>query len=177
MSATVLYDTVYGSTRRYAEALAQRLRTGARPLADARPEELRADPAPLVVLSPVHGPKIPAADFVAGHDLGARPVAVCAVGMTLPDEARQKDQMARTLSTKPGVARFYLPGRLDYSTLSRKHRMIMWGLVGALKARPESSRSANERAMIEAYDRDTDRVDLAELDPVVEWVEGAERPR
>lgn len=169
MTTTVVYDTSYGSTRQYAEELARRLGTTAAPLADAAPAELAAGTGPLVVLSPVHGPSIPAAAFVAKHDLGSRPVAVCAVGMTLIDEARRKDQMAGMLSDRPEVARFYLPGRLEYSTMNRKHRMIMWGIIKALRARPESARSDNDQAMIDSYDRDTDRVDLSELDGVVEW--------
>ncbi|AGF71994.1 flavodoxin domain-containing protein [Corynebacterium halotolerans] len=171
MSATVLYDTSYGSTRQYAEELARRLGTTAQQLAEAAPAELTAGTGPLIVLSPVHGPSIPAAAFVAKHDLGPRPVAVCAVGMTLIDEARRKDQMAGMLSDRPEVARFYLPGRLAYSTMNRRHRMIMWGIIKALKAKPESARSANDRAMIDSFDRDTDRVDLAELDAVVEWAQ------
>ena len=168
MTSTVLYDTSYGSTQQYAEALAQRLGTAAQPLNGA---DVATGHGPLIVLSPVHGPSIPAASFVAHTELGGRPTAVCAVGMTLIDVARRKDQMAAMLSDKPEVARFYLPGRLSYSTMGRKHRMIMGGIVKALKSKPEAARSANDLAMIDSHDRDTDRVDLSELDPVVAWAE------
>ena len=50
------------------EALAARLGTVAQQLSDADPAALRSSPEPLVVLSYVHGPSIPAAGFVA--DLG-----------------------------------------------------------------------------------------------------------
>ncbi|MDO5668553.1 MAG: flavodoxin domain-containing protein [Corynebacterium sp.] len=167
--ATVCYESAYGSTREYADALAQRLGTQAIALADATAP---ADPHdPLIVLSYVHGPVVPAASFVSKQDLGGRPVAVCAVGMTLLDVARAKDQLKGQVPE--GVARFYLPGRLNYSTMSRKHKMIMWGIIKALKAKREADRSPNEQAMIDSYDRDTDRVDLSELDPIVEWVHGA----
>ncbi|NLP39861.1 MAG: hypothetical protein GX356_09125 [Corynebacterium pollutisoli] len=168
---SVLYESAYGSTEQYAQALAARLGVTAVPLADA---PAVADPHdPLVVLSHVHGPVIPAASWVSKQDLGGRPVAVCAVGMTLLDVARAKDQLKDMVPE--GVARFYLPGRLSYSTMSRKHRMIMWGIIKALKARREADRSANDQAMIDSYDTDTDRVDLNELDAVVEWVQGAGR--
>lgn len=170
--STVLYESAYGSTRQYAEALAARLGTSAQPLSDADPAALRSSTEPLVVLSYVHGPSIPAAGFVADHDLGARPVAVCAVGMTLLADARAKDQMAGALGKQENVTRFYLPGRLSYSTMGRRHRMIMWGIIKALQAKREADRSANEQAMIASHDRDTDRVDLAELDRIVEWAQG-----
>ncbi|QGU04124.1 flavodoxin domain-containing protein [Corynebacterium comes] len=165
----ILYESAYGSTREYAEALAARLGTSAQPLSDADPTALRSSSGPLVVLSYVHGPSIPAASFVADNDLGSRPVAVCAVGMTLLEVARAKDQMADALGKKEHVTRFYLPGRMSYSTLGRKHKMIMWGVIKALKVKREADRSANDRAMLDSYDRDTDRVDLAELDQVVAW--------
>ena len=164
---TVLYESAYGSTARYAHALAERLGTSARPLADAHLEASGPSDGPLIVLSYVHGPVVPAASFVAKQDLGGRPAAVCAVGMTLLDVARANDQLAS--SVPEGVARFYLPGRLDYSTMSRKHRMMMWGFVKALQAKREADRSPNDQAVIDSYDRDTDRVDLSELDQVVEW--------
>lgn len=163
---TVLYESVYGSTADYATALAQRLGVTARPLADAVVDP--GDTDPLIVLSYVHGPVVPAASFVSRHDLGGRPTAVCAVGMTLLDVARARDQLAGQVPD--GVARFYLPGRLSYSTMSRKHRMIMWGIIRALRAKREADRSPNEQAMIDSHDRDTDLVDVTELDRVVEWV-------
>ncbi|MDO5512988.1 flavodoxin domain-containing protein [Corynebacterium sp.] len=163
---TVFYESAYGSTADYAHALAERLGVTATPLADA--PVLTDSTDPLIVLSYVHGPMIPAASFVAKQDTGSRPVAVCAVGMTLLEEFREKDQLAG--SVPEGAARFYLPGRLSYSTMNRKHKMIMWGFVKALKAKREADRSANDRAIIDAYDRDIDRVDLSELDQVVAWV-------
>lgn len=167
--STVLYESAYGSARQYAEALAGRLGCTAQPLSEADPAQLRTSTEPLVVLSYVHGPSVPAAGFVADNDLGDRPVAVCAVGMTLIEVARAKDQMAGALRKKEQVTRFYLPGRLSYSTMGRKHKMIMWGIIKALKAKREADRSPNDRAMIESYDRDTDHVDLRELDQVIEW--------
>ncbi|CAM3848652.1 flavodoxin domain-containing protein [Corynebacterium frankenforstense] len=166
--ADVFFATTYGSTRRYAEELAARLGTVARPLDEARAIDLSASDAPLVVASPTFGPQIEAADFLAEAETGARPAAAVAVGMSLPDSARERDQMAGKLRARPDVARFYLPGRLFYSEISRAHRAVMWGVIRALKAKPR--KSDNDRAMIAAYDRDVDQVDLAELDAVEAWV-------
>ncbi|RNE48530.1 flavodoxin domain-containing protein [Corynebacterium alimapuense] len=174
MPATIFYQSFYGSTGDYARALAQRLGTTAQEIpADASQCEIGGTD-PLILLSPVHGPSMAAADFLKHNDLGDRPVAVCAVGMTLAEEARSKDRCASLLGRKAAtVTRFYLPGRLNYSTLSGKHRNIMRAIVGSLRLKP--NKSANEHAMIADYDRDIDRVDLAELDPVVDWALSATR--
>ncbi|MDO5032819.1 flavodoxin domain-containing protein [Corynebacterium sp.] len=174
---TVIYSSFYGSTHDYAAELAQRLDAELLELSAAEEpaalERLAQESAPLVVLTPVHGPSVPGAAFVSKHDFSARPVAIAAVGMTLLDVARDKDQLAGPLSDKPEVARFYLPGRMNYSELSSAHSAAMKAVVTALKLKPK--KSANERSMIELYGKDVDRVDFAELEPIVEWVDAAKQ--
>lgn len=169
----VLYQSTYGATRRYAKVLAQRLNTTAETLEDFGPlahAEEGEFAEPLVVLSPVFGPSIAAASYVAHHDLGGRPVACAAVGMALLQEARRKDQMAGILGDKADrVRRFYLPGALYYSRISVAHRQILRGIVGALRLKP--SKTDNEKTMIQTYNKDLDQVDLTELDPIVEWAQ------
>lgn len=167
----VAFESVYGSTRQYANELATRCGVEAVPLNEAQ-ARLSADPqAPLVVLSPVHGPMNAGAKFITDTDLGDRRVALCTVGMTLDDIAVKKDGSARALGNKADrVTRFYLPGRLNYSELSGAHRTTMWTVVNMLKAKP--MKNANDKMMIETFDTDVDRVDPTRLDEVVTWANG-----
>ncbi|MCG7273109.1 flavodoxin domain-containing protein [Corynebacterium afermentans] len=165
---SVFYATFYGSTRQYAEALAGRLGTVAREL----PATLDAAGGPVVVLSPVHGPSHPGVRFIKSLPAIDRPLALVTVGMTPVDAARHDDASGPLLGDRAGqVTRFYLPGRLNYSELTTAHRWAMKALVGALRLKRE--RTENEQAMVDSYGRDTDRVDLALLDPVVEWAQRA----
>lgn len=171
MACSVYYSSYYGSTREYAEALAERLGTTAE-----RIPELAAAIAPqgpIVVLSPAHGPLNDGATFVlslADDILEHHPVALATVGMTLDEEAVAKDATAGLLNKGADrVARFYLPGRLNYSELSTQHAMLMKGLISALRLKPK--KSDNEKNMIATYGEDVDRVDLSRLDPLVAWVE------
>ena len=165
---SVFYATFYGSTRQYAEALAGRLGTVAREL----PATLDATGGPVVVLSPVHGPSHPGVRFIKSLPAIDRPLALVTVGMTPVDAARHDDASGPLLGDRAGqVTRFYLPGRLNYSELTTAHRWAMKALVGALRLKRE--RTENEQAMVDSYGRDTDRVDLTLLDPVVEWAQRA----
>ena len=165
---SVFYTTFYGSTRQYAEALAARLGTVAREL----PATLDATGGPVVVLSPVHGPSHPGVRFIKSLPAIDRPLALVTVGMTLVDVARHDDAPGTLLGDRAGqVTRFYLPGRLKYSELKTAHRWMMKTLVGALRLKRQ--RTENEQAMVDSYGRDTDRVDLTLLDPVVEWAQRA----
>ncbi|MCF4006838.1 flavodoxin domain-containing protein [Corynebacterium uropygiale] len=171
----VLYHSWYGSTRRYAEELAGRLGARLLPLEEAG-DHPAAEGEAIIVLSAVHGPVMPAADYVRRRpDLVRRhPVAVVNVGMTLLEEARAKDPLSRVLGeAAEKVRRFYLPGRMAYSELSAKHRVVMRSIIAALKAKPQ--KGPNERAMIENYGRDVDWMDMAELDPIVEWCKEAQQ--
>ncbi|MBZ8176957.1 hypothetical protein GP475_04260 [Corynebacterium poyangense] len=168
----VLHHSWYGSTRDYAAEFARRIDAEVLPLSHLHPQQLtqRSDGSPIVIFSAIHGPTMPAIDFVRRHPelVTLRPVAIACVGMTLLTEARQKDKMARSLGElAQNVARFYLPGRLLYSELSAKHRIMMTGIISALKAKPY--RTDNEKAMIAGFGKDVDHTDYAELAPIVEW--------
>lgn len=175
MSCSIYYATFYGSTREYADALADRLGTWAQELPDPK----RIDAAhgvPLVILSPIHGPTHPGVRFIKdlpGKVVASRPIALVTVGMSLIDEATAQDPVSTLLGNLSGwVTRFYLPGRMNYSELTPTHAALMRGMVGALRLKPV--KSANERSIISMYGTDVDLVDLALLDPVVEWVESVD---
>lgn len=170
MSTIVLYESVYGSTKQYAEALAERLGATAQEIPEDFSLISAAPTAPLIVLSPNYATQVKGAEFIANTDLGDRPIAICTVGMTLAEEAREKDNTGELLRLKEDeVTRFYLPGRMNYSEMSQPHRMMMRGMVTALRLKPR--KSDNERAMIDSFNEDTDRVDPTELDPVVAWAQ------
>ena len=169
MSNTVVtFESTYGSTRDYAEELAERLNTQALSYEDAK-AALVADPeAAVIVLGPVHGPSNAGVDFIKSTPLEGHRVALCTVGMTLDEVAVAKDGAKGPLGDKAeAVTRFYLPGRMNYSELSQAHRSVMWTVVKMLKMKPK--KNDNDRMMIETFDTDVDRVDFSRLDPVVDW--------
>ncbi|AZA09604.1 flavodoxin domain-containing protein [Corynebacterium pseudopelargi] len=160
----IRYSSTYGSTKAYAQQLAERLGTEA--LDCTHPIE---GDGPVIVLGPVHGPKMPALQYVERHHLHKRTLAVVAVGMTDPAIAAEKDQMRHHLPEH--VARFYVPGRLFYSELSHKHLNIMRSVVALLKAKP--LKSPAEKALIAGFGKDIDHTDKAALEPIVRWATNA----
>ncbi|UBI09308.1 flavodoxin domain-containing protein [Corynebacterium coyleae] len=158
----IYYSTVYGSTREYAEELASLLDDTAQPIPSTSP----SIDGPVVVLSPIHGPSHAGAKFVKSLPADV-PVALVTVCMSTA--APETDPAAGLLGKRAdSVTRFYLPGRMNYSGLSLKHKMVMRGLVTALKAK--GNLSASEQDTVDMHGKDTDRVDYAALDPVVAWV-------
>ncbi|AEQ06284.1 flavodoxin domain-containing protein [Corynebacterium pseudotuberculosis] len=161
----IRFHSVYGSTKYYAEALAQAV--GALSI-EALDVPIPSDGLPVVILSPVHGPSI-AGIKVAQRYHETHPIALVAVGMTLLDVAQKRDQMRS--SAPEDCARFYLPGRLDYSQLNPAHRAAMTSLVAFLKAKP--LKNANDKSIIAGYNKTVDHVDVDKLKPVIQWAHSA----
>ncbi|MCK7638050.1 flavodoxin domain-containing protein [Corynebacterium sp. P7202] len=169
---TVIFDSVYGSTEHYARTFAKRLGVAPIALSDA-PSSVRQLPGtgPVVVFSPNYAGQISGAKWLRDADNGDRPVALVVIGMSVSSWAREKDGAARALGGNADhVTRFYLPGRLNHSQLSRIHRGTLWSLNQML--RRKSNRNENEEEIVRQYGRDIDRVDDTELDPVERWVRG-----
>ena len=168
----IYYASFYGSTRAYADALAQQLGCTAQEIGGVAPA---AAGGPILVLAPMHGPSNAGVSFIKelpAEVLEARPVCLATVGMTLDHVVQEKDPAASLLGSRAGqVHRFYLPGRLNYSELSTGHTGIMRGIVSALRLKP--GKSENDRMMIDTYGKDTDRVDLERLAPIVQWARDA----
>lgn len=168
----VFYATYYGSTKQYAQALAARLGTEAKEIGEESASLIDASSAePVIILSPIHGPAHPGVKLVKQLGPGVvdkRRIALATVGMTLDDVVVVQDPAGELLGDlSERVERFYLPGRMNYSELSAKHRNIMKGLITMLKMKP--GKSENDQMMVDTYGKDVDRVDLDRLDAIVEW--------
>lgn len=160
----IYYSTVYGSTCEYAEELASFLGVTAQPIPSSPP----AVDGPVVVLSPIHGPSHAGAKFVKTLPSD---VPVALVTTCMSTNASETDPARSLLGGRAdSVERFYLPGRLNYSEMSVKHKMLMRGLVTALNAK--GNLSPSEQDTVDIHGKDTDRVDFRLLDPVVAWVRG-----
>lgn len=180
----VVANTRYGSTKDYATEFARR--TGGRliggdggastQMTDELDSVLAQRPdAPVIVFTPNYAGTFGGANLMKtiARATPERHMALAVIGMTLLDEVREKDPARAALDDVSDlVHRHYLPGRLLYSVMSRKHRAVMWTMTRMIKGKKNPS--PNEVQMIESYGVDTDRVDYSELDALVEWLETAD---
>ncbi|MFD8878608.1 hypothetical protein [Corynebacterium xerosis] len=180
----VVSNTRYGSTAEYAAEFARRtggLLLGGQDGSKSHPaEELdealeqRPD-APLVIFTPNYAGTFGGANVMktAARAYPDRKMALAVIGMTLLEEVREKDPARAALDdVAERVHRHYLPGRMLFSVMSRKHRAVLWTMTRMIKGKKNPS--PNEVQMVESYGVDTDRVDYAELDPLVAWLEGTD---
>ena len=62
---------------------------------------------------------------------------------------------------------FHLRGGIDYSKLNFVHKTMMKLLYNAVKNVPQEKQTAENRAMIETYDKKVDFIDFSSLDKII----------
>ncbi len=151
----VVYETQGGSSKKYAEWLAERLDTSCKSAS-----ELKDDTDdPVIFVGWRSGPMIVGLkDFSDRKDVIA---AVC-VGLEQYDEKAMK-----TISKKNGIDRvFYVRGGMDRSKLSFGQKLLLSFVSAKMKV---MNRSPEDREIRRVMDHGGDFSSPEQLDEVVEW--------
>lgn len=166
----VTFTSRYGSTRRYANALAERIGTRAVDLASMR-DAAAADP--LIVLAPQYVTTILGRRRII-RAIRSAPGAVALVVVALsPADDPGRGTLAQKLVKASGraVAIFQLRGDLDPDRLRWVDRVLMAALRRELRTTPDEpiARLLLNRERVEFVDEST-------LGPIVDWAQGHTTP-
>ena len=158
MKTLVVYRSHYGSTRRYAQWLAQALDADAAEerQADAR---LVQNYECVIFGGGLYAGSIAGAARMAklyGALQGKR-LAMFTVGLSDPSDPENV------------ICFFHLRGGMDYRNMRPVHKAMMAMLKKMLLKKPESERSTEEKGLLAAYDRPVDFTDRAALAPLIAW--------
>lgn len=163
----IVYTSKYGSTRRYALALSERLGTPAVELSSYRPSDR---PDPLILLAPVYATRIKGRRRIlrAMRRAPGR-VALVVVAISSPTDDPGRGDIAAKLVAAAGrtVTTFDLLGDLDPARLTWTDRVLMSALRRALRRTPDTP-----AARLLLPNRHLKQVDEATLEPVVTWAGG-----
>lgn len=153
MNAVVIYHSKYGSTRQYAEWLAEEVGAKLVPLADAKRPDLSGYDA-VAFGCPYYAGRLKIAGLVktCAPGLAGKRVAFFAVGAEDPDSpnARKGYEAAFPDTVRDGMRFFYLPGRITLAKLNALERTVM----KVMKA------------------KDLDRTSRAAIEPVADFLRG-----
>ncbi len=167
----VVYRSKYGSTRQYAQWVAEALGAELFESKQITPERLQSYD---VV---VHG-----GGLYAGGVAGLKQVAPHArkalvlftVGAADPKITDYSDILGKNL-TPEQLARckaFHLRGDLDYTQMSKLHRMLMWMMKKTIEKKPAAQRDESDRVFLETYGGTVKLLDKAAIEPLVAYVRG-----
>ena len=166
MKTLVVYRSHYGSTRRYAQWLAQALDADAAEerQADAR---LVQNYECVIFGGGLYAGSIAGAARMAklyGALQGKR-LAMFTVGLSDPSDPENVKKIMQDAAR----VFFHLRGGMDYRNMRPVHKAMMAMLKKMLLKKPESERSTEEKGLLAAYDRPVDFTDRAALAPLIAW--------
>ena len=167
----LVYGSRYGSTKRYAERLAEM--TGVAAIEYSKAKNL-ADYDRVVYLGGIFAGGVMGLKKTAAKMNPRQELVIATVGVTDPKEAayfesiRQaiKAQLPEGLYNEEKV--FHLRGAIDYNHLSVGHSFMMKMFHSMMLNKSEAERTADAKAMLETYGRQVDFVDLNALQPIAD---------
>ena len=80
-----------------------------------------------------------------------------------------KNQMPKKFFEKAKI--FHLRGGIDYSKLNFAHKTMMKLLYNAVKNLPNEKQTAEDRAMIETYNKKVNFIDFSSLDKITNEIQ------
>lgn len=165
----IIYGSIYGSAKRYAEKLAEI--TGLEAV-DYKDVENINDYDKIIYLGALYAGGVTGLKKTASKMSPEQDLIIATVGLADPTDLTNTNNIKQNIK-KQIPANFYdeskifhLRGAIDYKKIGLKHRVMMSMLLSKVKKLPESEQNAETRAMIATYGKQVDFVDFSTLKPI-----------
>lgn len=174
----VIYKSHYGTTRQYAEWIAETLNAD---LFDLKLQKnLKAaqlqDYDCLIFGGGLYGRGMLCKNFLHRHypALTSKKLIVFSVGAAYDNEETQKAVTEANLDAdmQQHIKLFHLRGGLNYSRMKPLHRLMMFLLKKKLERIPAAERPADARGIIATYGKDNDFVKRNSIQPLIDYALG-----
>lgn len=177
MNTIVIYKSKYGTTKRYAEWIAEELGCAAIEASRIKPEDMEN----YDVIIYGGGLYAECIDGIAlinkNYDrIKDKNIIVFSVGLTDPEFKRYYDTVAEknfSSDVRENIQIFNLPGRMIIDELSLPHRGALKALRAFLKAKP--SLSPDMQMLFDLCGESNDFVDKNAIDPIAKAVRAIEK--
>ena len=173
MSNIIIYGSHYGTTKQYAEELSKR--TNIKAISFKKFNQQINDYDNIIYLGALYAGGVLGMSKTLKklNNISNKKILIATVGLSDPtDEVNKnnirnniKKQIPKEVLEKAKI--FHLRGGIDYSKLNFAHKTMMKLLYNAVKNLPEEKQTAEDRAMIETYNKKVDFIDFSSLDKIV----------
>ena len=172
MSSIIIYGSCYGSTKQYAEELSKR--TNIEAISFKNVKKINAYNTIIYLGGVYAGGVLGMAKTIKKlKDFSNKKIIIVTVGLSDPtDEVNKnnirnniKNQIQKEIFEKAKI--FHLKGGIDYSKLNFAHKTMMKLLYNSVKNLPEEKLTAEDRAMIETYNKKIDFIDFSSLEQII----------
>ena len=172
MSPIIIYGSCYGTTKQYAEELSKR--TNIEAISFKNVKKINAYNTIIYLGGLYAGGVLGMAKTIKKlKDFSNKKIIIVTVGLSDPtDEVNKnnirnniKNQIQKEIFEKAKI--FHLKGGIDYSKLNFAHKTMMKLLYNSVKNLPEEKLTAEDRAMIETYNKKIDFIDFSSLEQII----------
>ena len=162
----IIYGSQYGSTKRYAERLAEMTGIEAVDYKEAKDID---DYDRIVYFGALCAGGVMGLKKTVSKMAPVQELVIATVGVTDPNEQAYYEGIRKSIKTQLPASFydekniFHLRGAIDYSQLGLKHRVMMKMFHSMMLKKPESELTADAKAMLETYGKKVDFVDFDAL--------------
>ena len=172
MSNIIIYGSHYGTTKQYAEELSRRTNIKSIPYGEIN--QINNYDSIIYLGGLYAGGVLGMSKTLKKLDnVSNKTIILVTVGLSDPTDEKNinnirnniKSQIQKEVFEKAKL--FHLRGGIDYSKLNFTHKTMMKLLYNAVKNLPQDKQSAENRAMIETYNKKVDFIDFSSLDDII----------
>jgi len=177
MNSIIVYGSHYGTTKQYAEELSKR--TNIKVISFKKINQQINGYDNIIYLGGLYAGGVLGMSKTLKklNNISNKKIIIATVGLSDPtDEVNKnnirnniKNQITKEVFEKAKI--FHLRGRIDYSELNFAHKTMMKLLYNAVKSLPEEKQSAEDRAVIETYNKKVNFIDFSSLDKIITEVQ------
>jgi menaquinone-dependent protoporphyrinogen IX oxidase len=169
----VLYKSFYGTTKKYAEWIAQEASADLFEIGRADPEQLK-NYKTIVICGGLYAGGMLGKDFIKKHHeaLCNKKWIVVAVGATLKSDAAVDELKAKNLplEMRQTTPFFLLRGGMDYKKMNPLHRAMMWMMKNSLKNKKPEDLDDDAKGVLATYGKTVDFTNINAVIPIIEEI-------
>ena len=177
MNSIIIYGSHYGTTKQYAEELSKR--TNIKAISFKKFNQQINDYDNIIYLGALYAGGVLGMSKTLKklNNISNKKILIATVGLSDPtDEVNKnnirnniKNQIPKEVLEKAKI--FHLRGGIDYSKLNFAHKTMMKLLYNAVKNLPKEKQTAEDRAMIETYNKKVNFIDFSSLDKITNEIQ------
>lgn len=178
MSKTVvIYESIYGSTEKYAKWISEELKCDLFSSKDITIDKLK-DYDTIIYGGGLYAGSISGIKLITKNykTIKDKKIVIFTVGLADPTNPANSLNLNRTIDSsfteemKNNISIFHLRGGVDYSKLSMAHKLMMGMLKRMLMKKNESNISAEDKEFLNTYGKNTDYTDKATIKPIIDML-------
>lgn len=177
MNSIIIYGSHYGTTKQYAEELSKR--TNIKAISFKKFNQQINDYDNIIYLGALYAGGVLGMSKTLKklNNISNKKILIATVGLSDPTDGVNKNNIRNNIKNQipkevlEKAKIFHLRGGIDYSKLNFAHKTMMKLLYNAVKNLPNEKQTAEDRAMIETYNKKVNFIDFSSLDKIANEIQ------